>query len=123
VVDRGVARCAERIEVAVYFCCLEALQNVAKHAGPGVSANVRFWQKNGSLHFRVHDDGGGFEVGATLPGSGLTNMRDRIATVGGTLAITSRAGHGTTLVGRVPVAPEARAEASTQARQVRDINL
>lgn len=49
------------------------------------------------------DDGSGFELPATPPGSGLTNMRDRIAAVGGTLEITSRAGEGTTVLGRVPV--------------------
>jgi signal transduction histidine kinase len=106
-VEHVTDRWSERVEVAVYFCCLEALQNVTKHAGAGVTARVSFWHKRGSLHFGVQDDGSGFELRDIPLGSGLTNMRDRIAAVGGTLAIASRAGHGTTVRGRVPVAPEA----------------
>jgi signal transduction histidine kinase len=111
VVDRGVGRYLERVEVALYFCCLEALQNVTKHAGAGVTAHVCLSHEKGSLHFRVQDDGSGFEFSRSPAGSGLTNMRDRIAAVGGTLAIASRAGQGTTVSGRVPVAPEAPAVA------------
>jgi signal transduction histidine kinase len=103
VVDRGAGRWSEQVEIAVYFCCLEALQNVTKHAGAGVTARVRLWHENGSVHFQVRDDGSGFELRDTHPGNGLTNMRDRIAAIGGTLAITSRAGQGTTVRGRVPV--------------------
>lgn len=106
VVERGVGRYHERVEVALYFCCLEALQNVTKHAGAGVSANVVLSQEKDSLHFRVQDDGSGFELGRSPAGSGLTNMRDRIAAVGGMLAIASGAGQGTTVSGSVPVAAE-----------------
>ena len=109
VVDPGADRWSERVEIAVYFCCLEALQNVTKHAGAGVTVSVRLWQEKGSGHFQVQDDGSGFDLRDTPPGSGLTNMRERIAAIGGTLAIASRAGHGTTVRGRVPFAPHAPA--------------
>ena len=107
IVDRDVGRYLERVEVAIYFCCLEALQNVTKHAGDGVTAKVCLSYEKGSLRFRVQDDGNGFEPGRNHAGSGLANMRDRIAAVGGTLAFTSRPGQGTTVSGRVPVAAEA----------------
>jgi signal transduction histidine kinase len=120
VADRGAGRCVQRIEVAVYFCCLEALQNVTKHAGAGVTATVCLWHERGSLHFRVQDDGSGFDLGRAPAGSGLPNMRDRIAAVGGTLTITSQTGEGTTVRGRVPLASEAAPLAGRSAPAPRD---
>src|SRR5207302_4202122 len=57
----GVGRYAPEIEAAVYFCCLEALQNVAKYAGAAASARVRIWEDAGGLLFEICDDGAGFE--------------------------------------------------------------
>lgn len=98
----GVARYAPEIEAAVYFCCLEALQNAAKHAGAGASARVRIWEDAGGLLFEVSDDGPGFETGGDAEGAGLTNMRDRLGAVGGTLRVQSD-GDGTRIHGVVPV--------------------
>ena len=98
----GVGRYAPEIEAAVYFCCLEALQNAAKHAGAGASASVRIWGDVGSLLFEVCDDGAGFENGRLADGAGLTNMRDRLGAVGGTLRVESN-GSGTEIHGVVPV--------------------
>jgi len=97
----GVGRHAPEIEAAVYFCCLEATQNAAKHAGPGASARVRIWEDADSLLFEVCDDGAGFQTNPDSEGAGLTNMRDRLGAVGGTLRVQSD-GHGTRIHGVVP---------------------
>lgn len=99
----GNERLPLTFEVAVYFCCLEALQNVTKHAGPGARATVRTWREHGALRFEVTDTGAGFDPDAIDAGNGLSNMRDRIETVGGSFSVTSRAGSGTTVRGRVPI--------------------
>ncbi|HEV3231265.1 MAG TPA: histidine kinase [Candidatus Dormibacteraeota bacterium] len=98
----GVARYPQEIEAAVYFCCLEALQNVAKYARAS-RATVSLSSVNSSLQFVVQDDGAGFDPGKTVRGSGLTNMTDRIDALGGTLEITSAAGTGTLVSGALPV--------------------
>jgi signal transduction histidine kinase len=100
----GLGRYRQEIEVAVYFCCLEALQNVAKHAGPGVPAMVKLAEQDGTVCFQVRDGGAGFDWGALDRGSGLTNMQDRLEAVGGSLTVTSAPGAGTVVAGRVPVA-------------------
>jgi signal transduction histidine kinase len=97
----GVGRHAPEMEAAVYFCCLEAMQNAAKHAGPKATARVRIWEDAGSLLFEVYDDGAGFETNGLADGAGLTNMRDRLGAVGGTLRVQSD-GHGTRIHGVVP---------------------
>ena len=89
-------------EAAVYFCCLEALQNSAKHA-PGATAKVRVWSDDGNLFFRVIDDGPGFDPTLTPRGHGLTNMTDRVGAIGGTVRWTSRLGEGVEVSGSVPV--------------------
>jgi signal transduction histidine kinase len=98
-----VGRYAPEIEAAVYFCCLEALQNAAKHAGAGASARVHIWEEAGGVLFEISDDGGGFDSSQDGDGAGLTNMRDRLGAVGGTLRLESSVGHGTRIHGEVPV--------------------
>lgn len=98
----AVGRYASEIEAAVYFCCLEALQNVAKYAGAAASARVRIWEDAGGLMFEICDDGAGFEPDRNAEGAGLTNMRDRIGAVGGTLRVESDGG-GTRIRGAVPL--------------------
>ncbi len=98
-----VGRYAEDVEVAVYFCCLEALQNVAKHAGPDATAVVVLREDEGHVSFQVRDSGTGFSPRTAQRGSGLINMRDRIEAVGGELAVTSRRGRGTSVRGSVPI--------------------
>jgi len=99
----GVGRHPPEIESAVYFCCLEALQNAAKHAGEGASARIRLWEDATGLNFEVADDGAGFAAGSDDQGAGLTNMRDRLGAVGGTLRVESDQGRGTRIEGFVPV--------------------
>jgi signal transduction histidine kinase len=98
------------IEAAVYFCCLEALQNAAKHAGDGASATVRIWEEAGGLRFEVRDDGAGFDAVHDGAGAGVTNMSDRLGAVGGSLCVESEPGGGTRVVGAAPLPPGPGAE-------------
>ncbi len=100
----GIGRFPEDVEVAVYFCCLEALQNVVKHAGPDATAIVSLSRDGPWLCFEVHDTGVGFDPSEVGLGSGVVNMRDRIEAVGGVVEVTGRRGRGTSVRGRVPVA-------------------
>lgn len=88
VVDETQGRFDPEVELAVYFCCLEAIQNALKHAGAShVSVSLR--QHAGALAAVVADDGSGFDASESLDGSGLSNMRDRLDAVGGTITIES----------------------------------
>ena len=98
----GVARYPQEAEAAVYFCCLEALQNVAKYADASRVA-ITLSGGNGELAFSVADDGRGFDAATTPLGAGLQNMADRLAALGGSIEVRSRPGEGTTVTGRLPV--------------------
>ncbi len=91
------------VEAALYFCCVEALQNVAKHAHAS-RVSVQAGRRDGALTLVVADDGAGFSGGTPRTGSGLANMRDRIESAGGTLTVVSRPGKGTEITVRVPLA-------------------
>ncbi len=99
----GIARYAPEIESAVYFCCLEALQNAGKYAGEGASARGHVWGGEGELRFEVEDDGVGFDGSTSAGGAGLTNMRDRLGAVGGTIMVESALGKGARVRGVVPL--------------------
>jgi signal transduction histidine kinase len=94
-------RYSPEIESAVYFCCLEAIQNASKHA-PDASFIEITLTEDDALHFQVRDNGAGFN-GNAPEGVGLTNMRDRLAAVGGDLDISSVVGEGTVVTGFVPL--------------------
>ena len=96
-------RYSDELEMAVYFACLEALQNVDKHAGRDATATVRLWLDGGRLRFEVADDGAGYLPGASGEGTGLTNIRDRLGAVGGSFRIAAAPGGGTVASGSVPV--------------------
>jgi signal transduction histidine kinase len=98
----GVGRYSREIETTAYFCCLEALQNAAKHAH-GASAAVIELSDDGVVRVEVHDDGAGFDVATVDHGSGLVNMRDRLSAVGGELAIESSLGRGTRIAITIPL--------------------
>src|SRR4051812_23121181 len=97
----GVRRCRPEVEIAVYFSCLAALDNAAKHAGPA-PVSVDLSDTGGALDFTVADSGAGFDPAAAQVGAGIANMRDRIAAVGGTLAVDSAPARGTRVHGSVP---------------------
>jgi signal transduction histidine kinase len=98
----GVGRCPQEAEAAVYFCALEALQNISKYAAAS-RATVCLSCSGGSLHFSVADDGAGFDTAQARRGSGLQGMADRLAALGGTMDIRSQPGTGTTVVGQLPL--------------------
>jgi signal transduction histidine kinase len=97
----GIGRYPQGVEAAVYFCCAEALQNVAKYAGAR-QVKVRLMDDHGYLAFSVHDDGAGFDLSAASTGTGIQGMTDRVEALGGTLHVRTRRGGGTTVEGRVP---------------------
>ena len=97
-----VGRYPQNTESTVYFCTLEALQNVAKHARAS-RATIRLSGSGGTLEFSVSDDGADFPAGTSHGhGSGLQGMSDRLAALGGTLTVRCRPGQGTTITGRLP---------------------
>ncbi len=98
----GIGRYAQEIEAAVYFSVLEALQNVAKYADAS-HATVRLLGSADEFRFEVHDDGHGFDPSQTRYGTGVQGMVDRIAALGGELAVDSSPVAGTTIVGRLPL--------------------
>jgi signal transduction histidine kinase len=98
----GVGRYPQELESAVYFSCLEALQNVAKYAD-ATSARIDLADADDGLRFAVTDDGVGFDPNAMGYGTGLQGIADRLDAIRGTLTVTSRTGAGTTITGIVPV--------------------
>jgi signal transduction histidine kinase len=101
----GAGRYSPEVETAVYFCCLEALQNAAKHAGDGATATIRLEAVDGALKFEVADDGVGYEPSKVEDHGGLQNMTDRIGALGGRVWITSKPGQGTVVAGELSVRP------------------
>jgi len=98
----GIGRYPQEVESAVYFCTLEALNNVAKYAEAS-RAEISLAQLDGRLIFTVSDDGVGFDADTKAYGTGLQGMRDRLDAIAGELAVESAPGHGTTITGAVPV--------------------
>jgi signal transduction histidine kinase len=105
VVEGGLGRHAEAIEMTVYFCCLECVQNAVKHAGPRASVTIRLSEDERFVRFSVEDDGPGFDPAAVKRGAGLTNLADRVAAVGGSLRVDASPGHGTRITGELPAQP------------------
>jgi len=101
VIADGVGRYPQDLEAAVYFCVLEALQNIAKYAG-ATRAGIRLAVSGHELRFEVTDDGAGFDLGSKGHGTGLQGMADRLHAHGGSLEVRSAPGAGTTIRGRLP---------------------
>jgi signal transduction histidine kinase len=97
-----IGRYPQEAEAAVYFSCLEALQNIAKYA-EATAATIRLSQANGTLSFEVTDDGLGFDPDTAERGTGLQGIADRLAALGGEFVLRTAPGRGTTIRGTVPV--------------------
>jgi signal transduction histidine kinase len=99
-----IGRYPQQVEAAIYFCCLEALQNAGKHAGDGAAITIELHEEQGALLFSVGDTGAGFDPASGAgQGHGFVNMADRVGAFGGTLRVDSAPGRGTTIRGRVPL--------------------
>ena len=98
----GIGRYAADIEAAIYFSCLEALQNVAKYANAS-RVTISLTRVDGLLSFVITDDGVGFDPDASHRGTGLQGIADRLDALRGRFEVVSRPGSGTTLSGSVPV--------------------
>ncbi|HEY2371835.1 MAG TPA: histidine kinase [Gaiellaceae bacterium] len=99
-----IGRHSAELESAIYYCCLEAVQNGTKHGGPGVTISVTLREDGDGLSFDVEDDGPGFDPSAHSDGMGLQNLRDRLGSLEGELFITSSPGR-TVVSGVVPLQP------------------
>jgi signal transduction histidine kinase len=100
----GIGRYPQDTEAAVYFCCLEALQNIAKYARAS-QARICVRARDGTLSAVVSDDGAGYDAARTPLGAGQRNMADRLAALGGRLEVRSAPGQGTTITASLPVPP------------------
>jgi signal transduction histidine kinase len=98
----GAERLDPHLATNVYYACIEALQNVTKHAGPAATARVEVREVGDRLMVDVRDDGRGFDVDAMNRSRGLHHLRDRWETVGGTVTVKSQPGKGTTVSAIVP---------------------
>lgn len=127
------------LETALYRAVQEALTNVARHAHGARRVSVILERRDACVRAIVEDDGAGFRArgsggngggvpageggnsgtsdkGAARPRLGLLGMKERMALVGGTLAIESSPGHGTTVFMRVPLSAPEKPAAAKEAR-------
>jgi signal transduction histidine kinase len=95
VIDDWTGRSSDATEAAIYFCAREAVQNTAKHAGPGAKAIVMLKRDDHGIELTVTDDGAGMARDACTDGTGITGMRDRIESLGGQFEIVTTPGRGT----------------------------
>ncbi|MFN3254805.1 MAG: sensor histidine kinase [Ilumatobacter sp.] len=100
---RGVGRHEEAIETAVYFCCLEAIQNTTKHAGPDATVTIELVESDDRLELQISDDGLGFDPEVVGEGRGLRNMADRVAAVDAALRIETEPGAGVVVSASIPL--------------------
>jgi signal transduction histidine kinase len=100
-----VGRYRADVEATVYFCCVEAVQNITKYAGDDACVVISV-DGRGPLTYAITDNGAGFAAGPT-DGRGLLNMLDRVGAVGGTLRVRSTPGRGTRITGIIPNPPPA----------------
>ncbi|MEP6625807.1 MAG: histidine kinase [Acidimicrobiia bacterium] len=99
-----IGRYPQQVEAAIYFCCLEALQNAGKHAGADATITIRLSEEQGALVFDVTDTGAGFDPSSgAAQGHGFVNMADRVGAFGGSVRIDSATTRGTSVIGRVPL--------------------
>lgn len=89
------------VEAALFFCCVQSLQNAARHAGGGEIA-ARLDRDQDAIVFTVSDRSSGLDAGSTPDGMDLQIMRDRIEALDGTFEVRSEFGQGRVIAGSVP---------------------
>jgi signal transduction histidine kinase len=110
-VHAEVGRFPSDVEAAVYFCCLEAMQNAGKHAGEGSRVTIEIAADDHELRFSVADNGAGFDMATGAhKGHGFVNMADRLGAIGGKLDVQSMPGAGTRISGTIPLTVPVAAE-------------
>lgn len=102
----GVDRLPPEVEVAIYFCCVEAVSYSAKHASPGGQVRIQLAEESGVLSFRVTHWGADHFDPGEHPESSLQIMADRIGALGGWLDAFTAPDGATRVVGSVPVEAE-----------------
>jgi signal transduction histidine kinase len=111
-VKASTGRHAPAVEATLYFCALEAVQNATKHADAS-RIDIRITEEGDRISVEVKDDGRGLGTGGRTgqgTGSGLLNLRERVAAVGGDLDLEGTPGQGTMVRVSVPGAAFAGAE-------------
>ncbi|WP_203336637.1 sensor histidine kinase [Nocardioides limicola] len=102
VVAPELGRLSADVEAAIYFCCLEAIHNACKHAHPS-RIRIDIGSSEQVVRFTVADDGTGFDTATAPRGTGLTNMRDRVDGLGGSVSVDSTPGGGTVVRAELPL--------------------
>jgi signal transduction histidine kinase len=94
---------SDDVKLAVFRVCQEALTNVQRHS-KATSVSVSLARRNGQLLVTIEDNGVGFASGASTSGSlGLLGMRERAESLGGSLAVESEPGEGTSILLTTPL--------------------
>lgn len=88
---------------SILACCVEAIDNVAAHAGPGASATIVVETTTAGTRFGISDNGVGFDRATSSSGSGLLSISDRVLALGGWVDVSSVPGVGTTVSGEIPL--------------------
>jgi len=100
--DRLHGALEAEIEVALYFVCVEAIQNATKHGRPDTIIRIVLDASAGDLCVTVTDDGPGFTLSDRATSRGLLNMDDRVGALGGEFTIDTEPGRGTVVTARIP---------------------
>ncbi len=100
--DDGIEGVDESTQVALYFVCVEAIQNATKHGGPETTISIALIERDDELVVTIEDDGPGFDPAEHTASRGLLNMADRVGALGGELEVVSAPDAGTTVIARVP---------------------
>jgi len=88
------SRLNPELEAIAYRCIYELVNNALKYAG-AQKILVQIMQRPDSIAFTVQDDGCGFDPSVSTDGTGLQNIRTRVAAYNGIMNIDSKAGEGT----------------------------
>ncbi len=105
----GLDQLATAQRTVLFRVAQEALTNVGRHArATQVEVNLR--KRRSGVTMEIKDDGKSFRVESTLPANGgkrlgLLGMRERVEMIGGTFAVASAPGQGTSIRVELPAHP------------------